>query len=69
MQGRLAGVNIIQDGGTPGGGFKLKLEVATAFVLMEMNHYILLMEFPQNESIGSAEHFNGITKPSQSAQY
>jgi hypothetical protein len=25
MQGRMAGVNIIQDGGTPGGGFQIKI--------------------------------------------
>jgi TonB-dependent SusC/RagA subfamily outer membrane receptor len=66
MQGRLAGVNIIQDGGTPAVVSKLKLEVATAFVLMEMNHYILLMEFPiQNESIGSANTSTAL--PSQAS--
>jgi hypothetical protein len=35
MQGRMAGVNIIQDGELPAVVSKLKLEVVTVFVLMK----------------------------------
>jgi hypothetical protein len=64
----MAGVNIIQDGGTPAVVSKLKLEVATAFVLMG-TIISLLMEFPFKRVHRKCEHFNGITKPSQSAQH
>jgi hypothetical protein len=67
MQGRMAGVNIIQDGELPAVVSKLKLEVVTAFVLMEMNHYTLLMEFPFKR-VHRKCNINGITKPSQPAQ-
>jgi hypothetical protein len=64
----MAGVNIIQDGGTPGGGFQIKIRGRNSIRLDEMNHYILLMEFLFKRVHRKCEHFNGITKPSQSAQ-
>ncbi|WP_159452593.1 SusC/RagA family TonB-linked outer membrane protein [Pedobacter nyackensis] len=54
MQGRLAGVNIIQDGGTPGGGFQIKIRGRNSIRLNGNEPLYVINGVPySNESIGS----------------
>ncbi|MBY0485754.1 MAG: TonB-dependent receptor plug domain-containing protein, partial [Flavobacteriaceae bacterium] len=54
MQGRMAGVNIIQDGGTPGGGFQIKIRGGNSIRLDGNEPLYVIDGVPySNESIGS----------------
>lgn len=67
MQGRMAGVNIIQDGGTPGGGFQIKIRGRNSIRLDGNEPLYIIDGVPySNESIGSANTSTAL--PSQPAQ-
>ena len=66
MQGRLAGVNIIQDGGTPGGGFQIKIRGRNSIRLDGNEPLYIIDGVPySNESIGSTNTSTAL--PSQAS--
>jgi len=66
MQGRMAGVNIIQDGGTPGGGFQIKIRGRNSIRLDGNEPLYIIDGVPySNESIGSANTSTAL--PSQAS--
>jgi hypothetical protein len=44
MQGKVAGVQVLNNSGAPGGGTTVRIRAHLRFVL-ETRHYLLLMEF------------------------
>ncbi|MFV8363580.1 SusC/RagA family TonB-linked outer membrane protein [Flavobacterium sp. ZT3P35] len=66
MQGRMVGVNIIQDGGTPGGGFQIKIRGRNSIRLDGNEPLYIIDGVPySNESIGSANTSTAL--PSQAS--
>ncbi|MBC5841705.1 MULTISPECIES: SusC/RagA family TonB-linked outer membrane protein [Flavobacterium] len=66
MQGRMAGVNIIQDGGTPGGGFQIKIRGRNSIRLDGNEPLYIIDGVPySNESIGSTNTSTAL--PSQAS--